>query len=206
MIRVALADDQALVRRGLKALLGEFAQLNVVLEASDGSSLLSGLAQCQADVVLSDIRMPGMGGVELVRALRAQANFIPVVLLTTFDEPELCIAASAAGAQGYLLKDVEPETLVLAIERAARGEQWFAPAGASPELAHTSTTLAPVRTSPRELSILKLVAAGFSNKEIARTLSLTEGTVKNYLTDILLKLDARDRTHAVIKAIKLKLM
>lgn len=206
MIRIALVDDQALVRRGIRALLAEFAAINVVLECNDGVALLNGLAVTSVDVILSDIRMPGLGGIELVAALRAAGNSTPVMLLTTFDDPALCLAASAAGAQGFLLKDAEPEQLVEAIMLLAQGKTAFAPTGTTSLAVDGGESLPPARLSPREISIVKLVAGGFSNKEIARTLHLSEGTVKNYLTDILLKLDSRDRTHAVIRAIKLKLI
>jgi len=208
-LRLALADDQALVRGGLRALLDEFEQLQVVVEAGDGAALLAALEAQPVDVVLSDIRMPGVDGFALLAALRERPAAPPVILLTTFDEPELALRAAAAGARGFLLKDASPEDLLEAITRVARGETLLAPVPTDPVRARYAyrDTSEPTDTfSEREVAILRLLAGGYSNKEIARSLFLAEGTVKNYVSVILEKLDTRDRTRAVLKAITLRVI
>jgi DNA-binding NarL/FixJ family response regulator len=208
-IRLALADDQSLVRSGLRALLAEFAQLQVVAEASDGQALLAALQSQAVDVVLSDIRMPGMDGFALLSALRTRADAPPVILLTTFDEPELALRAAEAGARGFLLKDASPEDLLEAITRVARGETLLAPVPTDPVRARYAyrDTSEPTDTfSEREVAILRLLAGGYSNKEVAKAVFLSEGTVKNYVSDILDKLGTRDRTRAVLKAITLRII
>ncbi|HWT16248.1 MAG TPA: response regulator transcription factor [Patescibacteria group bacterium] len=214
-LRLALADDQALVRKGLKALLTQ-PGIAVVIEASSGDELLAALESTAVDVIVSDIRMPGTNGIDALRMLRARGRSTPCILLTTFDDDALFRAAVDAGANGFLLKDVSPEELKSAIERVARGESLLQPV--------TTTTLvptiavverarlgdamsdAPPALTERELSVLRLMAAGHSNKEIARSLELATGTVKNYVSDILDKLQTGDRTRAVLKAIHLRLI
>ena len=208
-LRLALADDQALVRSGLRALLDGFEQLQVVVEASDGAALLLALEGTPVDVVLSDIRMPGMDGFALLDALRASGRATPVILLTTFDEPELSLRAAAAGALGLLLKDASPEDLLEAITRVAAGETLLAPVSTDPVRARYAyrEQSAPTDTfSEREVAILRLLAGGYSNKEVAKAVFLSEGTVKNYVSDILDKLGTRDRTRAVLKAITLRII
>jgi len=208
-IRLALADDQALVRGGVRAVLLEVEQLQVVAEAADGEALLELLKSQPVDVVLSDIRMPGMDGFALLEALRALPAPPPVILLTTFDEPELALRAAAAGARGFLLKDASPEDLLEAITRVARGETLLAPVPTDPVRARYAyrDTSEPTDTfSEREVAILRLLAGGYSNKEVAKAVFLSEGTVKNYVSDILDKLGTRDRTRAVLKAITLRII
>lgn len=208
-IKVALADDQALVRSGLTALLGGFAELELVAEAQDGEALLAAVAETPADVILSDIRMPGLDGFGLVRALRERGDSTPVVLLTTFDEDSLALAAAEAGAQGFLLKDASPEDLFEAITRVARGETLLAPVSTDPVRARYAyrDQSEPTDTfNEREVSILRLIAGGYSNREIAKAVFLSEGTVKNYVSEILDKLGTRDRTRAVLKAITLRII
>jgi len=208
-LRIALADDQALVRSGLKALLAGFDTPSLVLEASDGQALLDALAHTRVDVVLSDIRMPGLDGLGLVRALRERGDTTPVVLLTTFDDAALPLRAAEAGAQGFLLKDASPEDLLEAITRAAAGETLLSPVPTDPVRARYAyrDQSAPTDTfSAREVSILRLLAGGYSNREIAKAVFLSEGTVKNYVSDILDKLGTRDRTRAVLKAITLRII
>ena len=208
-LRLALADDQALVRSGLMALLAGFPQLQVVLEATDGQALLDRLADTPVDVVLSDIRMPGLDGFGLVHALRERGDRTPVVLLTTFDDDALPLRAAEAGAQGFLLKDASPEDLHEAILRVAAGETLLAPVPTDPVRARYAyrDQSAPTDTfNEREVSILRLLAGGYSNKEIARAVFLSEGTVKNYVSEILDKLGTRDRTRAVLKAITLRII
>ena len=206
-LRIALADDQALVRKGLRALLEALGDLDVVIEAADGAALLAALHGTLVDVILSDIRMPVHSGIDVVKLLRARGDYTPVVLLTTFDEPGLMQGAVDAGAQGYLLKDAEPEALAAAIRTVAAGGRLVSPQ--SLDLARArlpSDSAAAVRLTERELAVLRLVAGGYSNKEIGRALSISDGTVKNHLTEILARLDARDRTHAVMKAIAARLL
>ena len=208
-LRVALADDQALVRGGLAALLADFAQLQVCVQAGDGDALLAAIAQTPVDVILSDIRMPGTDGFALLGALAARGDATPVILLTTFDEPELALRAAAAGARGFLLKDASPEDLLEAVVRVAAGETLLAPVPTDPvreRYAYRDRSAPSDTFSEREVAILRLLAGGYSNKEIARAVFLSEGTVKNYVSDILDKLGTRDRTRAVLKAITLRVI
>lgn len=207
-LRVALADDQALVRAGLRALLQQQG-IVVVLEAEDGADLLSGLLEHPVDVVLSDIRMPGVDGIDALLRLRERGDRTPVLLLTTFDESDLLLRATEAGAQGFLLKDAAPEDLRDAIVRVAAGETLLQPVSTDPVRARFRfrDESAPSETfGAREVAILRLLAGGYSNKEIARSLFLAEGTVKNYVSTILDKLGTRDRTRAVLKAITLRII
>lgn len=208
-LRLALADDQALVRSGLGALLAALPGVEVVLEAEAGDVLLQALSDTRVDVVLSDIRMPGLDGLQLVQALRARGDQTPVILLTTFDEPDLALRAAAAGAQGFLLKDASPDDLHEAIIRVAAGETLLAPVATDPVRArYAYRDQAPPSDTfnEREVAILRLLAGGYSNKEIARSIHLSEGTVKNYVSEILDKLATRDRTRAVLKAITLRII
>lgn len=207
-VRIALCDDQALVLRGLSSLLTDLG-VEIALESTDAERLLAALPQRPVDLIVSDIRMPGLGGLGLLRELRARGDATPVILLTTFDDPNLMIQAVDAGAQGFLLKDASPEDLKAAIVRVAAGETLLQPVSLGPvraAWADGAPANAGVRLTERERSILRLVAGGYSNKEIARSLHLSEGTVKNYMSEVLLKLDCRDRTHAVLKAITQRLL
>jgi len=207
-IRIALCDDQALVLRGLSSLLSDIG-IDVALEAPDAERLLAALPQRPVDLIVSDIRMPGLGGIGLIGALRERGDATPVILLTTFDDPDLMMRAVDAGAQGFLLKDASPEDLKAAIQRVAGGETLLQPVSLGPVRAawnESAGTDTGAKLTDRERSILRLVAGGYSNKEIARSLHLSEGTVKNYMSDLLVKLDCRDRTHAVLKAITLRLL
>ena len=208
VVRIALCDDQALVLRGLSSLLGDLG-FDIAVEASDAERLLAALPQRPVDVIVSDIRMPGLGGIGLIRELRARNDATPVVLLTTFDDPDLMLQAVDAGAQGFLLKDASPDDLQAAILRVAAGETLLQPVSLGPVRAAWASNAgadAGLRLTERERSILRLVAGGYSNKEIGRSLHLSEGTVKNYISDLLVKLDCRDRTHAVLKAITQRLL
>ena len=207
-LRIALADDQALVREGLKALLAG-PHLDVAIEADNGESLLRQLESVRVDVVVSDIRMPGIDGIEALALLRKRGDATPVILLTTFDDSALLLRAVQAGAQGFLLKDASPEDLREAIVRVAAGAALLQPVATGAvraAFAFGDTAPPTAALTERELSVLRLVAGGYSNKEIARTLFLAEGTVKNYVSDILDKLGTRDRTRAVLKAITLRLI
>ncbi|MBP9696707.1 MAG: response regulator transcription factor [Thermomonas sp.] len=208
-VRVALADDQALVRAGLRALLQQQG-IDIVFEADDGQALLDALRTAPVDIILSDIRMPGLDGIAALEALRARGDATPVLLLTTFDDAELLLRATEAGAQGFLLKDAAPDDLREAILRVARGETLLQPVSTDAVRAryryHADD--APPRDTfgKREVAILRLIAGGYSNREIARSLFLAEGTVKNYVSEILDKLGTRDRTRAVLKAITLRII
>ncbi|MGN7727085.1 response regulator [Luteimonas sp. 22616] len=207
-LRVALADDQALVRAGLRALL-ENLGIVVAFEVDDGGALLAQVARTPVDAILSDIRMPGMDGIAMLHKLRERGDATPVLLLTTFDDDDLPLRAAEAGAQGFLLKDAAPEDLREAIIRVAAGDSLLQPVSTDPVRARFRfrDDASPVDTfSEREVAILRLLAGGYSNKEIARSLFLAEGTVKNYVSVILDKLGTRDRTRAVLKAITLRVI
>jgi DNA-binding NarL/FixJ family response regulator len=205
-LRLALADDQALVRRGLIALLNGIDGLDVALEADNGEELLARLAGSTVDVILSDIRMPVCDGFTLVQRLRAAGDKTPVLLLTTFDEPDLALRAAECGAQGFLLKDASPEDLFDAVLALASGKTLLAPVPTDPvrsRFAYRETSAPTDTFNEREIAILRLLAGGYSNREIAKAVFLSEGTVKNYVSEILDKLGTRDRTRAVLKAITL---
>lgn len=219
MIRVLLVDDQALFREGLSTLLSVYPDVQVVGEAGNGEEALSQVATHQPDVVLMDLRMPVLDGAAATRRIRSAHPHIQVIVLTTFDDDEHIFDGLRAGAVGYLLKDVPSTRLVEAIRTAARGESFLHPSVATRLVAefnrltgtHPSVpspvTPPPSTSSPlleplseRELEILRHLAQGASNREIANTLYITEGTVKNHITNILGKLGVRDRTQAALKA------
>lgn len=207
--RIALADDQALIREGLKSVINDLPGLEVVLEAASGEPLLEALDEQAVDLVVSDIRMPGVDGIELCRRLKLREAAPPVLLLTTFDDSQLMLAAVEAGAQGFALKDISPEDLAELIAAIVRGEGRLQPVSTSGvrERYPYRDDSPPVEAfSDREVEILRLIAGGYSNREIARTIHLAEGTVKNYVSDILDKLNTRDRTRAVLKAITLQII
>lgn len=207
-VRIALADDQALVRAGLRALLLQQG-IEIVFEAEHGDALLAGLNAHEVDLIVSDIRMPGLDGIDALIQWRASGRATPCVFLTTFDDSELLLRATQAGAQGFLLKDAAPEDLRDVISRVARGETFLLPVSTDPlrsRYQFHKEDAPQDRFSEKEVAILRLLAGGYSNKEIARTLFLAEGTVKNYVSGILDKLDTRDRTRAVLKAISLRVI
>ncbi|MDT0203437.1 response regulator transcription factor [Nocardioides sp. AE5] len=209
-IRVLVVDDQTLVRQGIRSLLGVADDVEVVGEAEDGMSGLVAIDETAPDVVLLDLRMPRHDGVWLLEALQErEAEGPPVLVLTTFDDDQLVLDALRAGARGYLLKDVTLERLTGGIRALADGGTLISPSitdrllrairsGPSPVGADAPT--AQVLTD-RELEVLRLVAAGCTNREVAGILHLAEGTVKNHVSTVLLKLSARDRTHAVLRAL-----
>lgn len=213
-IRVVIADDQALFREGLRTLLGTRADVEVVGEAGDGQAAIALVERLQPAVVLMDLRMPGMDGIQATAHLRARWPEIPVLVLTTFDDDASLFGALRAGAAGYLLKDVSSDTLVAAIQAAARGESFLQSTvtgrvvSAFARLMEAGGPRADALVlplSPRERQILALLGEAASNKEIADRLCLAEGTVKNHVTNILTKLDVRDRTQAAIRARQLGL-
>lgn len=210
MIRVVLADDQTLLREGIRGLLELTADLRVVGEAADGDEAVRLVRELAPDVLLLDVRMPKRSGIEVLRELGAAGPLPPALLLTTFDDDEALLAGLRAGARGFLLKDVSFEDLTDALRRVAAGETLLRPAVTERVLrraAEGALAVAadegPERLTPREREVLRLLAAGLSNREIADALGTSEGTVKNQTSSILRKLGVRDRTRAVLKALDL---
>ncbi|MEM9531802.1 MAG: response regulator transcription factor [Pseudomonadota bacterium] len=203
-IRLGLVDDQALVRKGLRAILDAEPGLNVSFEAEDGSDALEQLMQQDVDILLCDIRMPVMDGIELVRRLRQGANRLPVLLLTTFEDQELLQQATRVGANGYVLKDIEPADLFATIDAILDGETVLDPQSRRRVRGHDSLPQPErliIELDGKERAVLRLMSAGLSNQQIAVQLHKAEGTIKNRVSVILQKLNARDRTQAVLKAI-----
>jgi DNA-binding NarL/FixJ family response regulator len=205
-VRVLIADDQSLFREALRALLVGKPELELVGEASDGLEAIARVAALDPDVLLLDLKMPRLDGIGAIRRVRAEYPRTKVLVLTTFDDDELIFEGLRAGAVGYLLKDATSERLLEAILTVARGESFLQPTIAAKVIAEFSRlppradATSALGLSSREREVLKLLAAGASNKEIARSLLLTEGTVKNHVTSILTKLGVTDRTQAAIKA------
>jgi DNA-binding NarL/FixJ family response regulator len=207
-IRVLIADDQALFREGLHTLLDAHGDIDVVGEACNGEEAAALAAPLRPDVVLMDLRMPVLDGSAATRRILQQGGTARILVLTTFDDDESVFDALRAGAIGYLLKDVPSERLVEAVRAAARGQSSLGPAVASKvvaEFARLSRAAPrpaslPEGLSDREIEVLRWVARGASNKEIAVRLSIAEGTVKNHMTNILEKLSVTDRTSAALKA------
>lgn len=206
MLNIGLVDDQELVRKGIAGLLALSGKTTIAWEANNGETALASLANHPVDVILADIRMPVMDGIELVKTLRAEKNLTPVLMLTTFDDSELFIQSIKAGANGFLLKDVSLEKLVSSLKTLAQGAGFLAEGNMLQEISQLKKTEQKIDLSERELQILRLLAGGFSNKEIARAIFLAEGTVRNHVSNILAKLDCRDRTQAVLKAINLSIV
>lgn len=216
-IRVLLADDQALFREGLRTLLSLHEDIDIVGEAADGQEALEAAVGLRPDVILMDLQMPVLDGAAATRRLKEMGHPARVIVLTTFDDDDRVFDGLRAGAVGYMLKDVSSDVLVMAIRATARGESFLQPSVAAKVLSEfnrleTVAGTAPPRSglveplSERELEIVRLVAAGDSNREIAARLFITEGTVKNHVTNILGKLAVRDRTQAAIRARELGLL
>lgn len=210
MIRIVLADDQALVRQGIRALIELTHEVEVVAEAENGDEALQQILEHRPAVALLDIRMPGMTGVEVLTALRELRDATPVVLLTTFDDEAVLLEGVRAGVSGYLLKDIDIEKLVDALRTVVDGGTLILPAvteRAQRYLVERPSEFEaaelPDRLTPRESEVLRLIAGGYSNREIADALGTSEGTVKNQASSVLSKLGVRDRTRAVFKAIEL---
>ena len=210
MIRVVLVDDQTLVRRGIRSLLELAGDVTIVAEAGDGEEGLAAIRREQPDVVLLDVRMPRKGGLEVLRELQSSPSPPPTILLTTFDDDEVLLEGVKAGARGYLLKDVSLEQLTEAIRTVAQGGTLIRPAitervlrGLEHVRRDFDALSPPDPLTKREVEILRLMAGGYSNREIAEALGTAEGTVKNHASSILSKLGVRDRTRAVLKALEL---
>ena len=204
MIRVLVVDDHPMVRTGLRVFLSESSDVAVVGELSDGDSALTFVDREVPDVVLMDLSMPGVDGIAATRAIVAAHPQVKVVVLTTFVERERVLEAVDAGAVGYLLKDADPEELVRSIRAAARGESPFAPRAAQALLAdrsERSSREAPAAMlTDREREVIRLVARGLANKEIARWLGISEKTVKAHLSAAFQRIGVRDRTQAALWA------
>lgn len=214
-INVLLVDDQTLVREGLSSLLSLSDNVTVVAQASSGREAVRLTTESEPDVILMDIRMPDLNGIEAVELLRKKGFQTPVLMLTTFDDHESIMKAIQAGAEGYLLKDVSLEALVGAIEALADGKTWLQPAiterivqglkeSKAPENDNEQSLVEPL--TDKEIAVLRLIAAGLSNNEIAESLFKSTGTVKNQVSSLMAKLGVRDRTRAVLKAIDLGLL
>jgi DNA-binding NarL/FixJ family response regulator len=211
-IRLLIVDDQALFREGLRTLLSVQPGLEVAGEAANGEEALRQAAALRPDVILMDLQMPVMDGAAATRRMKVQQPDAKVIILTTFDDDENVFEGLRAGAVGYLLKDTPSAKLVEAIRLAARGESFLEPSVAA-KVVSEFARLSPRPTdalaeplSDREIEVLRLVARGASNKEIAAELVIAEGTVKNHLTSILAKLGVSDRTEAAVKARELGLI
>lgn len=211
MIRVCLVEDQMLVRQGLRSMLSLADDIEVTAEAEDGLQALTVVPQARPDVLLLDHQMPHLDGLGVLRRLGERQVLPPTLVLTTFSDDDLLLDSVQAGARGYLLKDVSLDVLLQAIRTLAGGGRWWQPA------LTTRTTRAaqqgrppipddPVSLTQREQEVLRLMAGGFSNREIARMTTTTEGTIKGYVSNILTKMGVRDRTRAVLKAMETRLL
>ena len=210
-ITLALIDDQQLVRQGIASLLSLSDKVQVLWQAQNGLEAIDKLAEQAVDLILSDIRMPELDGIGMLKQIRASGNRVPIIMLTTFDDNELLMASITQGANGFLLKDVSLEKLISAITQVASGG-YLIEADVLQALSSSNQdqlsieSLSEIKISSRESEILTLMAGGLSNKEIAAAVFLAQGTVKNHISNILLKLESRDRTQAVLKALQLGLI
>ena len=211
MIRIVLADDHTLVREGIRTLLGLVEDIELVGEAASGQATLQVVARTRPDVLLLDMRMPEGDGLFVVNELARRGELPATLILTTFDDDAAAIEVIRAGARGFLLKDVTLDRLVTAVRALAAGETLIQPAltaraeqklveAAASRPATAEANVAAEPMTPREREVLRLLAAGYSNREIARALFIAEGTVKNHVSNILTKMCVRDRTRAVLKA------
>jgi len=207
-IRVLLADDDPIVRAALRAILTSAPGIEVVAEAEDGESAVAAVRSLRPDVVLMDVRMPQMDGITATRELIARVPDARVIILTTFDEDEYVVGALRAGASGFLLKRSTPEDLLRAIHVVALGDALLSPAVTrrviervvEQPILSSSPDPRLADLTPRELEVFLLIAQGRSNREIAAALTVEETTVKSHVRNVLTKLSARDRIHAVILA------
>lgn len=206
MIQILLVDDQYIIRQGLKTMLESNPDMQVIGEAENGQRAIDQIPLLQPDIVLMDIRMPIMDGVAATGAIAQLYPDLKILILTTFDDDEYVSKAMRLGAKGYLLKDTEPDELAMAIRTVIKGHTQLGPGLFEKAITPTSSvpTISPpselAQLTPRELEVLKLIAAGSNNREIAEVLFLSENTVKNYVTNILSRLNLRDRTQAALFA------
>ena len=211
MIRIFIADDQNLVRQGIRTLLDMDQELSVVGEASDGIETVALVPTLQVDAMLLDVRMPHKSGIETLRELSAKNALPPTLILTTFDDSNIVLEAIRAGARGFMLKDASYQQLTAAIRAIAGGATVFQPAITerllrAADRVHVETTIPGEPLTQREIEVIRLMSGGYSNQEIAYALGTAEGTVKNHVSNILGKLAGRDRTRAVLKALELGLL
>lgn len=213
MIRVCLVEDQTLVREGLRKLLDMVDDIEVVAEAIDGEEAVRLIPAHGPDVVLLDMRLPKLSGLDVLRTLAGRGELPPTIILTTFDDDYPLLEGVRAGAKGYLLKDVSLDQLTGAIREVASGGTAVRPAitaRVAEGLGRLGSAIEsldhPDPLTEREVEILRLVAGGYSNREIAGAVHLAEGTVKNHLSSVLSKLGVRDRTRAVLKAVELGIL
>lgn len=209
MIRVLLCDDQAIVTEGLRVILRQAGDIEVVGVAEDGLDALEQVAQQHPDVVLMDLRMPVMNGIQATARIRQAHPTVRVLVLTTYDDDEWVFDAIRAGADGYLLKDTPREQLIAAIRGTAMGGTHVDPKVAGKLFQFVARPSSPTTThqldvdlNPREREVLELIAEGLSNAEIADRLFLSKGTVQNYVSALFAKLDVTDRTQAAILALR----
>jgi DNA-binding NarL/FixJ family response regulator len=210
MIRVCIVEDQTLVRQGFRSLLELTQDMKVVAEAHDGEEALQVIPKTKPDVVLLDVQLPKLNGIEVLRTLKESSQLPPTLILTTFDDDNLVLQGIRAGARGFLLKDVTLKQLTEAIRTLKAGGTLIKPAiterilrglvQARPDFPSLDP---PDPLTERETQILRLMVAGYSNREIADAVRVSEGTVKNHVSSILSKLGVRDRTRAVLKALEL---
>jgi DNA-binding NarL/FixJ family response regulator len=207
-MKIVICDDQAIVREGLELLLKLEKDISVVGLAQDGAEAVELVAKTFPDLVLMDLKMPGMNGVEATRRIHAEHPEVKVLVLTTFDDDEWVFDAIRAGASGYLLKDTPRERVVEAVRGTVLGKSFVDPGVAGKLLDQVATkqqqpeTLITSRLTGREVDVLRLIGRGFSNSDIATRLSLSEGTVRNHVSAIFAKLEINDRTQAAIIAIR----
>jgi len=207
-VRVLIVDDQHLVRQGIRGLLELSSDVAVTGEAANGDEALRAIGETAPDVMLLDLRMPGRDGISTLEEMSLRGIDLPVLVLTTFDDADLVLRAIRAGARGYLLKDVTLDQLVEGIRTVASGRTLVHPALTAhpPRVAlhegFGSPDMIDGALTERETDVLRLVAGGYSNREIAEMLHLAPGTVKNHVSNVLVKLGARDRTQAVLRAMR----
>ena len=210
MIRLLVVDDETLFRLGLQKLLSLNSELHVVGEASNGEEALALVAALKPDVVIMDVQMPRLGGPATIQRLRETGDETPVILITTFDDEEAFLLGMRAGACAFLRKDIALEDLTAAIHAAVNGQRTFRP-GVTEKALERLARIKPIfdsldRPDPiskREIEVLRLMAAGLSNKEIAGALGTGEATIKSHVSSILSKLGVRDRTRAVLRSLEL---
>lgn len=206
-IKLLLVDDQNLVKMGICSLLQLSGHIEVVAQLDDGTGVIKAVKEHEPDIMLLDIRMPNMNGLDVLSAMKEQSINLPTLILTTFDEHDLVLKCMKLGAKGYLRKDVSLDALIKAIDSVVAGELWIQPAITNHILENRafiqpkSTDVVEALTSG-EVQVLRLVAAGYSNNEIAEAIHKSVGTVRNQMSFILAKLQVRDRTRAVLKAIE----
>lgn len=198
VIRVLIVDDYLIVRQGLAAIIGLEEDMSVIGQAENGVEAIKLFRQEQPDVTLMDLRMPQMGGVEAIAAIRAEFTNAKIIVLTTYDGDEDIYQGLRAGAKGYLLKDLKPNELRTAIRAVYNGQQYI-PSEVAAKLVQRITK---PELSDRELEVLRLIAQGMSNLQISAALCISESTVKAHINRILSKLNVKDRTHAAIVALK----